>query len=59
MHKTCEQCYYSDKCASAEICEYYTPLGDDYDDCDIDDSTEARRTEFRDEWFRYIESFNN
>lgn len=56
MHKTCKFCYYRERCASAETCEYYTPLSDDYD---IDDITEKGRIEFRGEWFKYIENFNS
>lgn len=58
MRKTCKQCCYGDQCASVEVCKYYTPLGDDYDDFDIENIIEAQRIDFRAEWFEYIKEFD-
>ena len=55
MDKECRHCLYYDQCGSYEVCEYYTPLGDEYDENNIEDIIEARRMEFREEWFNYIE----
>lgn len=55
MDKECRHCLYFDQCGSDEACEYYEPLGDEYDDDSIEDIIEARRIEFREEWFQYIE----
>ncbi|MDE6149352.1 MAG: hypothetical protein K2F81_04560 [Ruminococcus sp.] len=52
MNNDCKQCMYFDNCSSYEVCADYTPLEDDVD---IDKIIESRRTEFREEWFQYIE----
>lgn len=55
MSKDCKNCFYNDKYPSEEVCEYYTPLEEEQDDAEIDELIEARRIEFRKEWFKYIE----
>lgn len=55
MNKECRHCLYFDQCGLDEACEYYAPLGDEYDDDNIEDIIETRRIEFREEWFEYIE----
>lgn len=55
MDKECRHCVFFDQCGSKEACEYYAPIGDEYNDDNIGSIIEARRMEFRDEWFKYIE----
>lgn len=52
--KDCRVCYYSDFCASDEVCDNYAPVGEISDDV-AEDLIERGRIEFREDFFRYIE----
>lgn len=56
MNKNCRHCFFFDQCSSGEVCEDYTPLTYDVS---IEETIESGRTEFHEEWFRYIEENNN
>lgn len=59
MRQRCEKCCFGGRCESAEICGYFTSLGDEYDERRMDDLIKERRIEFLAEWFEYIEGFNS
>lgn len=53
MDYKCSRCLYFDMCFETQACEYYTPLSE-YEDEYIEMMIENGRTEFRKEWFQYI-----
>ena len=57
-NKSCRLCYYCDFCSGDEICDNYAPVGEDTSYIDIDRYIEERGSEFRSEYFRYIEDRN-
>ena len=59
MKKQCSNCFYYDKCRSAEICRDYIPLYEEREDMDIEDMIEDGRQSFYEEWAKYIEKFNS
>lgn len=54
-YKSCKYCYYTDFCASDEVCDNYAPIGETGEYFSIDELIEQRRNEFREDFFRYIE----
>lgn len=48
---TCIGCLYNDKCDEDEICEYYFPVGDEYEDEYIDAKIESGREDYYSDWF--------
>lgn len=58
MEKSCNTCFYYDKCRSKRVCNDYIPLCDELDAMDIDSYIETGRQNFYKEWAEYIEKFN-
>lgn len=54
MTKKCSDCYYGDKCPSSSVCEFYTPVGEEAEDLEVEEFIEQQRKEFQEEWDEYI-----
>lgn len=57
--KHCDNCYYNDQCDYGEMCEDYTPIGEQAINEEVDDMIENNHVTFRTEWFEYIEDCNS
>ena len=57
--RSCRNCYFNDQCASACICDNYTPLDDEYSDGEIEEMIERDRDEFRHDYIEYISEYND
>ncbi len=65
MNKPCRKCLYFDLGCSyyrkhyrsnkERACDFYTPITTFDEDMEVENIIESRRTEFREEWFKYIE----
>lgn len=47
----CKTCVFGGQCHSAEDCDFYAPLDDDWSE--IEEYIEEGRTEYRDAWAQY------
>lgn len=54
MINLCSTCYFNGLCYSEDTCDDYTPLVAG----DMDEYVEQRRTEFYDDWYRYLSEHN-
>lgn len=55
----CENCFYYYDCSSGDVCSDYLPIGKEPEDEYIEYLIENGRAEYYDEWFEYIELFND
>lgn len=53
----CAGCYWRDGCDHSPPCDFYCSPDMEYDDAYIEHCIEEERTQFRAEWFEYIEDF--
>lgn len=49
----CRACLFYDRCTHWEVCESFTPAGDDAEDEALDTYIEERRIEFHQAWYEY------
>lgn len=54
LNRSCYNCCFAGLCDITDGCEDYTPLYEHDEDIDI--FIENKRTEFRSDWFKYIEN---
>lgn len=56
--RSCETCFYFDKCASDNPCWAYTPLYEDEEE-ELEEIIEKRRGKFRNEFFAYVSEYDD
>lgn len=55
----CENCFYYYDCGSDKVCNDYMPLGEEFENEYIEYIIENGRPKYYNEWFEYIELFND
>lgn len=59
MIKSCSHCYYRGDCFQRTVCDDYYPIGRIAEDNAMDEYIEEERIKFYEEWFEYINEYDD